>query len=173
MNQDNLTNMQKEMSAFFYAFQKECSGLAKKVDSSLQQSLQMQRKELADIAAGSVEKGLEKAISRYNQTLYESNKSLGFKIQQLENSLEAVNRKHKQLVFKYWLGAVICLATIVISASYLLYHYKSAIDQNKLTAELTQKVNEADLRICGENLCAAVSSQKYGKYYLVKKRSAE
>ncbi len=170
MNQRNPDDVKREIATFFHFFQKECRNLTQNVDKQLQQSVQQQRKELANIAQESVRKGLGEAINRYNERLHESESSLSFRIQQLERTLDELNRKNQKLVIRSWLATSIALGTLVIGAAYLLYHYKSEIEANKASAELTKLINQSDLTICGNKLCAAVSGPKTGKYRVVNPR---
>lgn len=170
MNQSNPDDIKREAAAFFHAFQTECRNLTQNIDKQLQQSVQQQRREIVNIAQESVAQGLDESIGRYAQRLDKAENALDFRIGQLERTLEEVNRKNKQLAVRSWLATGIALATLIIGAAYLLYHYKSEIDANKSTADMTKIVNRSDLTVCGDRLCASVSSQRHGKYRVVNLR---
>lgn len=170
MDQQETDAIKKELVVFFHSFQQECQNLANSVDHQLQQSLQNQRSELSNIAREQIQQGLGEAVNRYHQQLDQAEHTLANKIRQLEQGLEEVNRKNKQLVTRSWLAVSLCLGVLVIGAAYLLYHYKSEIEANKTTADMTKIINQSDLTLCGNRLCAAVSSEKHGKYRVVNPR---
>lgn len=170
MNQQEYYSVKKELVVFFQSFQQECKKLTEDTDRQLQQFLQSQRKDLRDVVRENVEEGLGEVVHRYYQQLDLSEQKLVNKIRQLEQGLEEINLKNKQLVTRSWWVVSICLGVLVVGASYLLYHYKSEIEKNKSTANMTKIINQSDLTICGDRLCAAVSSQKHGKYRVVNHR---
>lgn len=162
--------VKKELVVFFQSFQQECRKLTDNTDRQLQQILKSQRKDLKEVVQKNVEDGLGEVVRRYYQQLDLSEQKLANKIRQLEQGLDEINLKNKQLVTRSWWVVSICLGVLVIGASYLLYHYKFEIEKNKSTANMTKIINQSDLTICGDRLCASVSSQKHGKYSVVNHR---
>ena len=59
------------------------------------------------------------------------------------------------------------LAVLVLGSVGLLYHYQSVIRQNKMQADWVQALNQSDLSLCGDVICAKTLDAK-GKPQMVK-----
>jgi ElaB/YqjD/DUF883 family membrane-anchored ribosome-binding protein len=88
-----------------------------------------------------------------------------------------VDTQHKLTRFvnkAIWLvvGVLATLVPLLAVGGYLGWHYKQVIAQNQIEADLLQAYNRADVRLCGNQLCARVvrSDKRYGNYLPVHSR---
>ncbi|MGF6711894.1 hypothetical protein QFZ41_002858 [Luteibacter sp. W1I16] len=73
-----------------------------------------------------------------------------------------------------WLvaGVLAILLSVLSVGGYLGWHYKQVIAQQQMEAGLLQAYNQADVRLCGKQLCARVdrTEKRYGDYVPLKQR---
>lgn len=96
----------------------------------------------------------------------------------MQASTEAMARTQRKLIgFTHkaiWLvaGLLLIIVPVVATGSYLGWHYSQVIAQHRVEADLLRAYNEADVRLCGTQLCARVdrTDKRYGDYLPVKPR---
>ncbi|MEZ2418082.1 hypothetical protein [Luteibacter sp. RCC_6_2] len=73
-----------------------------------------------------------------------------------------------------WLvvGVLATLLIVLVVGSYLGWHYKQVIAQQQIEADLLRAYNQADVRLCGRQLCARVgrADKRYGDYVPLRQR---
>jgi predicted negative regulator of RcsB-dependent stress response len=73
-----------------------------------------------------------------------------------------------------WLvaGVLAILLPVLAVGGYLGWHYKQVIAQHQIEADLLQAYNQADVRLCGNQLCARVdrTDKRYGDYRPIRSR---
>jgi hypothetical protein len=95
----------------------------------------------------------------------------------LESTDAMIQTQRKLVTFvnkAIWLvvGVLAILLPVVAVGGYLGWHYKQVVARHQIEAELLQAYNQADVRLCGNQLCARVdrSEKRYGEYHPVKSR---
>lgn len=96
----------------------------------------------------------------------------------MQASTEAMARTQRKLIgFTHkatWLvaGLLLIIVPVVATGSYLGWHYSQEIARHRLEADLLRAYNQADVRLCGTQLCARVdrADKRYGDYLPVKPR---
>lgn len=88
-----------------------------------------------------------------------------------------VDTQHKLVRFvnrAIWLvtGVLAILVPVLVVGGYLGWHYKQVIAQHQIEAVLLRAYNRADVRLCGDQLCARVvrSDKRYGNYLPIHRR---
>ncbi|MDQ0009997.1 hypothetical protein J2T07_002187 [Luteibacter jiangsuensis] len=73
-----------------------------------------------------------------------------------------------------WLvaGVLAILLSVLALGGYLGWHYKQVITQQQIEADLLRAYNQADVRLCGKQLCARVgrADKRYGDYVPLRQR---
>ena len=69
-------------------------------------------------------------------------------------------------------GVLAILLPVLALGAYLGWHYKQVIAKHQIEADVLRVYNQADMRLCGERLCARVdrADKRYGDYVPVKLR---
>jgi hypothetical protein len=137
----------------------------------LRQSADQALGQLTAQAAQAVRQGLNEPIASVSQQAAEHHKNMRAStsaMTQTQNSLAATINK------LLWLTTALFATLLLISAagSYLIWHYKQIVAQYQIEADLLRAYNQADVRLCGDQLCARVdrSDKRYGEYLPVKPR---
>lgn len=91
------------------------------------------------------------------------------------NAMVETQHKLTRFVNKaIWLvtGTLAMLVPVLGVGGYLGWHYKQVIAQNQIEADLLRAYNRADVRLCGDELCARVvrSDKRYGNYLPIQSR---
>jgi hypothetical protein len=107
-----------------------------------------------------VQAALEHVMHDYEQRMREA----GDRAQALGQQIERMERVHRHVIWKVASIAVCALLALGLGGAALSKHYYDKIEENRVSAELLQLYNRADVVPCGEQLCANVDvkGQRYG-----------
>ncbi len=170
MDKQEIDELIQKTAVLMQIFQNRCESLSGEVHKKLDNSLQQQRRELIALIREDVHNGLESALAGYSKQLEEAGKKINHRTIELEQYLGIVARKNKYIIYKSWAIVSISLTLLLIGGMGLSLYYQNVVRQNKIQADLLRVINESDLRVCGDYLCAAVGKEKQGKYRMVKKK---
>ncbi|HEX7817560.1 relaxation protein [Dyella sp.] len=126
---------------------------AERVFASVPQSVSAQ----VDAGLGASMRNYEGRIAQAATQLQERSAALTRQLSQME----AFGRR---LIWKVSAAVIAALLVAVIGGAVTLSYYREQVHANQLSAELLRAYNQADVTICGAQLCANVekNGQKYG-----------
>lgn len=156
----------------FKAFQQKCDFIAENIDNKIDTSLIKQRQEFNQIIKNHIDDYLHNSLKNYQHELEQIQCKLNQENMKLQQHFEVLNAKNYRLAFNSWLATFCSLVLLVMGTIGLGWYYKDIILKNKVQSEKMQIINQSDIYLCDNALCANVSKQKKGKYYVIQKRQA-
>ena len=119
--------------------------------------------------------GLEQPLDGYRQSLRAAGGEADKSARALAGQLDQLQRLHRHLIWKIAGVVAIALALLLGGGAWLSLHYAQVIEANRISAELMQAYNSADVVPCGRRLCAQVDPKaprygKRGQYLPIKSR---
>lgn len=138
----------------------------------LRQAAQHTLGQLTSDTTQAVRRGLDQPLNDFSHKVIDNTHRIDGCTHQLVQSQEQVAAVVRKLT---WLvvGVLASMLLVVVAGAGMVWHYRSVIAENKIEADLLRAYNQADIRLCGSQLCARVdrSDKRYGDYLLVKPRS--
>ena len=110
--------------------------------------------------------GLGPSMDGYRKRLDAAGQGVDKASQALVGQISHLQRLHRQLIWKTMGAVVLALALLLSGGVWLSLHYTQVIRDNHLSAELLKAYNNADVTLCGGNLCANVDIRgaRYGEH---------
>jgi hypothetical protein len=168
---ERLSRASQEMSQSSKQATEHLQHAAQAAPAVLRQAADEALKELSANTVKAVHHGLNGPLDGFNrQVLDQVNRINGvmYTLDQAQQRMASTARKLALLVA----SVIATMLLVVVAGSGLLWHYKTVIAQNQISAELMQAFNQADVRFCGDRLCARVdkSDKRFGDYVPLKPR---
>jgi exonuclease VII large subunit len=179
MNKDDAVALISKLAAVVEQFERRCdriSGdlrqLAQQLPAAARQSVDEQMTRLSAQLMERLKVGLDQPVQAYEQRLQNAGQQLQNASTTLAGQLQRAERLHKQLTWKVAALTLGSLALLWAGGAWLSKRYYDEIRANQLSAELLQAYNQADVTLCGKQLCAKVDAKgkRYGEYVPVKPR---
>lgn len=113
-----------------------------------------------------LDSGLSAPIKNYERKLEQSGAQLQERVAQLTRQLAQLESFSRRLVWKVAAVVIAALLVAVIGGATAVSYYRDQIKQSQLSADLLHAYNQADVTLCGGQLCANVdkAGQKYGEH---------
>lgn len=163
--------------------------LSESLDARLRQTLQQQQQtvqalpgivrksaddmlsHVAQDAALTVRSGLSQPLTDVARQAAEHQQHMRASVDAMTAAQRGVMRRMTTVTWT----AVVLLAVVVpvvVAAACLTWHYTHVISQQRIEARLLRAYNQADVRLCGNQLCARVdrADKRYGEFVPVKPR---
>lgn len=170
MQEQELTALVGKTAALMEQFERRCleiarrqqaltqslQQLAQQIPAAVRQSADQSLQSLPGQLLGKVERGLEAPVTSYQKRLQEAGGLLGDGSRTLAAQIQRLEKLHKHLIWKTVTAVAASLALVLAGGLWLATHYAKVIRENRLSAELVQMYNRADVTVCGERLCANV-----------------
>lgn len=156
----------------------QLEALSREIPYMVQRTAQTEMARLSSEVLRQVSENIQQPVSLYEKRLQEAGKSTHKAANILESQLGKMSWLHQQAIWKVW-GIVAFSALVLVGGSlWLAAQYRLDIKQNRVRAELIRAYNRADVRLCGDRLCARIEkpdakSHPYGEYVLIKPRTQE
>lgn len=149
----------------------ELQHAAQAAPAVLRQAVDTVLGELAANTVRAVHQGLNGPLDGFNRQVLD----LANRVQGIMHALDQAQQRMGSTMRKLSLlvtGVVATMLLVVIAGSGLLWHYKTVIAQNQISAELMQAFNQADVRLCDGKLCARMekADKRFGDYVPLKSR---
>lgn len=141
----------------------ELERLSQQVPAIVRQSADGSLHALPGLVMDRLGGGLERPVQDYQQRLHRAGGELETAALKLGGQIERLQRLHRLLLWKTVAAVAVCLALLLAGGAWLSLHYTGVIEQNRLSAELLQAYNRADVTLCDGRLCANVETR--GKRY--------
>jgi len=121
---------------------------------------------LPQTVTAQLDSGLSGPIKNYERKLEQSGEQLRERVAQLTQQLTQLESFSRRLMWKVAAMVIAALLVAVIGGASAVSYYRDQIRQNQLSAELLHAYNQADVTLCGGQLCANVdkAGQKYGDH---------
>lgn len=134
-------------------------GLAQQLPVVLRASADGMVQTLPAEMASVMRSGLGQSIGDYRQRLDTAGHEVKKAAQSLAGQIGQLQRLHRQLIWKTIAAVALTLALLLAGGAWLSMHYTRVIRDNQLSAELIKAYNNADVTLCGSNLCANVDTR--------------
>lgn len=180
MNQDNLTAMISQTALLMEQFERRCNDVGEHVQAVMRdmdaltgqlpavvrQSADASLKTLPTQVMQQARSGLEQAAQGYQERLRSSGEDVATSTRVLATQIQRMQQLHRHLIWKVVGATTLCLALLLAGGVWLSMHYAKVIEQNQLSAQLMKAYNEADVTLCGGQLCAHVdtTARRYGEH---------
>lgn len=112
--------------------------------------------EISQQTMQAVAQGLNEANNEYNARLKNAGESANQAIYHLNQSVQALERGQKSLIWKAGLALVVGAVLAVIGLGTYGWRQAKQIQANNYTAAIAKAVQNGQIASCGENLCAKV-----------------
>ena len=180
MNQDELTGVISQTALLMEQFERRCEHVGERLQTLIQdmdaltsqlpavvrQSADASLKALPAQLIHQARDGLEQAAHGYQERLRSSGGEIATSTKVLAEQIRRMEQLHRHLVWKTVGATTICFALLLAGGVWLSVHYTKVIEQNQLSARLMKAYNEADVNLCGEQLCAHVDTRagRFGEH---------
>lgn len=141
----------------------ELERLSQQVPAIVRQSADGSLHALPGLVMDRLGGGLERPVQDYQQRLQRASGELETAALKLGGQIERLQRLHRLLLWKAVAAVSVCLALLLAGGAWLSLHYAGVIEQSRLSANLLQAYNRADVTLCDGQLCAHVDAK--GKRY--------
>ena len=133
--------------------------LAQQIPAAVRASADQSLQSLPGQLMGKLESGLERPVGAYEKRLQEAGGLLGDGSRALAGQITQLDTFYTRLMWKTSAAVIGSLALLLAGGMWLAAHYTTIIRENRLSADLVQLYNRADLTRCGDRLCANVDTQ--------------
>lgn len=130
--------------------------LSQQVPAAVRQSADQSLQGLPQQLLGKVQSGLDRPVGAYEKRLQEAGGLLGEGSRTLAAQIQRLEKLHKHLVWKTVAAVGGSLALLLAGGIWLSTYYANVVSRSRLSADMVQLYNRADLSRCGEHLCANV-----------------
>lgn len=180
MNQDELTVVISQTAALMEQFERRCdhlgghlqalvqdmNTLAGQLPAIVSQSADASLHTLPAQVVHQARTGLEQAAHGYQERLRASGGEVADSTRVLAGQIRRMEKLHRHLIWKIVGATSLCFALLLAGGIWLSLHYTKVIERNQLSAQLMKAYNEADVNLCGGQLCARVDpkSRRFGDH---------
>ncbi|WP_426285398.1 hypothetical protein [Luteibacter sp. E-22] len=168
---ERLSRMSESMDARHREATKQQERTVQALPGIMRQAADVTLGAIAADATRTVRTGLNEPFSEVAREAAEHQRVM----QASTDAMVRIQRKLAGFVNKaVWLvvGVLAVLLSVLVVGGYLGWHYKQVIAQQRIEADLLRAYNQADVRLCGERLCARVgrTDKRYGDYVPLRQR---
>jgi hypothetical protein len=141
------------------------------VPGLLQEAARQTLSDLTTDTTRAVQQGLNRPLDDFSRQVIEN-------IHRIDGATRVLAHSQQQIAMVIgklkWLvaGVLSTILLVMLVGGGLLWHYRNVIADNQIQADLMRAYNQADVTLCGGQLCARVdrADKRYGDYLLVKPR---
>lgn len=176
MDQQQLTELISATSALMEQFQRNCveieqqqrdlsrqlHSLSQHLPATVRQSADATLGSLPGALMGKLQNGLEQPVNDYQKRLSQAGALLGDGSQALAQQLQRMEGLHKSLIWKTSAALIGCLALLLVGGAWLTAHYVDVIRDHQIDADKLKALNNADVMLCGDRLCANIDRKAKG-----------
>lgn len=143
----------------------ELERLSQQVPAIVRQSADGSLHALPGLVMDRLGGGLERPVQDYQKRLNRAGGELEAAAHKLGGQIERLQHLHRLLLWKTVAAVAACLGLLLAGGAWLSLHYAGVIEQNRLSAELLQAYNRADVTLCDGRLCAHIEAKgrRYGE----------
>lgn len=170
MNETECMTLVSQAAQLMEQFERRCDRLGGRLQGLMQdmQALTAQLPRVVEQAADAsmqalparvtreTREGLGQAVQQYRQHLQASGEEVSSSTRALAERIRRLEQLHRHLLWKTFGAVALCLALLLAGGAWLSLHYRKAIEQNRLSAQLLKAYNDADVNLCDGRLCARV-----------------
>ncbi|MGH8080407.1 MAG: relaxation protein, partial [Lysobacter sp.] len=109
-----------------------------------------------------LQSSLEQPVSDYQKRLGQAGSQVNDGSQALAQQLQRMEGLHKSLIWKISGVVIACVALLLVGGIWLSTHYVGVIRDNQIAADKLKVINNADVVVCGERLCANIDRKGQG-----------
>lgn len=113
-----------------------------------------------------VREGLDRPVADCQQRLHAASAEAGEGIRALAQQAAGLQRLHRWLMWKVGAVAAVSLALLLAGGAWLVAHYAQVVREHRLSAQMQQALQRADIVVCGDGeLCARTETKgpRYGE----------
>lgn len=179
MDDRQTADLLSKLAALVEQFDRRCEqtghdlrGLVQQVPGTLRLSADEHLGRLHDEVVGCIRGGIEQPVAAYEQRLRQAGEQVRHASQALAGQLHRAELLHRQLVWKVAAITLGSLVLLLVGGTWLSLHYYDEIKRNQISADLLRAYNQADVRLCDDQLCVRLDrdAKPHGDYVPVTSR---
>ncbi|MDR1075905.1 MAG: relaxation protein [Xanthomonadaceae bacterium] len=176
MNSEDIDRLLGKASMLMERFQRQCDHIGQQqqqlvrqlqqttqtIPDTVQQSTRNLMLHLPETVTTQVQRGLDQPIDAFSRRLHQAGGQVGQNTQALTAQLQQLQRLYRQLSWKIIAVVFGALALLLAGGGWLMGQYRADIATHQIQADLLRAYNQADVVLCGRQLCANVDMRGTG-----------
>lgn len=167
---ERLQNLVIDMVMVLEKYKDDSGKIVNNVQKELDKSLSRQRDMMVELVRNELLDGASQQVKNYSADMEEARELMIKQVGEFNTYLQHVNKSNQKIFRQTVLGGAITLATLVVGGIALVFFYSSIISQKKLEADMLNRVNNADIVRCGNELCAKTGKTGANGYRVIQRR---